>query len=89
MKISSCRFPRRLTRCSFACCLFACSTFFAAAVVQAQRLPNTVRPEHYSLTLTPDLKAATFTGSETIDITLAEPTSQHHPERPRPRPSSP
>ena len=33
-----------------------------------------MRPEHYTLTLTPDLKAATFTGVETIDVNLAEPT---------------
>ena len=66
---------RRLARHTVACCLFACSIFIAAATAQAQRLPNTVLPQHYSLTLTPDLKAATFTGSESIDITLAEPTS--------------
>jgi len=41
----------------------------------AQRLPNTVSPEHYTLSLTPDLKAATFSGSESIDITIAEPTN--------------
>jgi aminopeptidase N len=41
----------------------------------AQRLPDTVRPLHYSLTLTPDLKAATFTGIETIDVTLAKPSN--------------
>jgi len=41
----------------------------------AQRLPDTVRPEHYTLSLTPDLKAATFSGVETIDVTLAEPAS--------------
>ena len=41
----------------------------------AQRLPKTVLPEHYTLALVPDLKAATFTGAETIDVTLAEPTS--------------
>jgi aminopeptidase N/puromycin-sensitive aminopeptidase len=44
------------------------------AQANAQRLPQTVRPEHYTLTLTPDLKAATFSGIETIDVTLAEPT---------------
>jgi len=38
----------------------------------AQRLPKTVMPEHYSLLLTPDLKAATFSGNETIEVTLAE-----------------
>jgi aminopeptidase N/puromycin-sensitive aminopeptidase len=39
----------------------------------AQRLPQTVKPEHYALTLAPDLKTATFAGQETIDVTLAEP----------------
>jgi len=46
---------------------------FALQTSHAQRLPQTVRPEHYALTLTPDLKAATFSGKETIDVTLAEP----------------
>jgi len=46
------------------------------STASAQRLPQTVRPEHYTLTLTPDLKAATFTGVETIDVNLAEPTDQ-------------
>ncbi len=40
----------------------------------AQRLPQTARPDHYSLLLAPDLKAATFTGDETIDVTLTEPS---------------
>jgi aminopeptidase N/puromycin-sensitive aminopeptidase len=67
---------------------FRCSSPFsrtilcAAAVVLslvpasafAQRLPDTVRPDHYTLTLTPNLTAATFTGVESIDVTLAEPT---------------
>ena len=39
----------------------------------AQRLPQTVRPEHYALTLAPDLKAATFSGKEEIDVSVAEP----------------
>jgi aminopeptidase N/puromycin-sensitive aminopeptidase len=44
-------------------------------LLRAQRLPSTVRPEHYTLTLTPDLKAATFSGVESIDLDLAEPTA--------------
>jgi aminopeptidase N/puromycin-sensitive aminopeptidase len=63
-------------------------SFFAASVAflslfltlaspaNAQRLPQTVRPEHYALTLTPDLNAATFSGVESIDVTLAEPTNR-------------
>ena len=65
--------------------MFACSRsmFRLAAVAavlsltglaqhaNAQRLPKTVVPEHYTLYLVPDLKAATFTGDETIDVTLA------------------
>ena len=39
----------------------------------AQRLPDTVRPQHYSLILTPDLKTATFTGSEKIDVQIEKP----------------
>ena len=50
----------------------ALTSFIARA--EGQRLPQTVRPEHYSLALTPDLKAATFTGDETIDVTLTEPS---------------
>ncbi len=46
------------------------------STASAQRLPQTVRPEHYSLILTPDLKAATFSGVETIDVNLAEPTDR-------------
>jgi len=58
------------------------STLFAALTLllsssairgNAQRLPQTVKPEHYSLTLAPDLKAATFTGKESIDVTLLQP----------------
>ncbi|MDE3201657.1 MAG: M1 family metallopeptidase [Acidobacteriota bacterium] len=41
----------------------------------AQRLADTVIPEHYSLTLTPNLKAATFSGVESIEVSIKEPTT--------------
>jgi aminopeptidase N len=51
---------------------FVCLAMLSAISATAQRLPKTVKPEHYSLTLTPDLKAATFGGAESIEVTLAE-----------------
>ena len=42
-------------------------------VARAQRLPQTVKPEHYTLTLAPDLKTATFAGKESIDVVLDQP----------------
>ena len=38
------------------------------------RLPRTVRPRRYDLTLEPDLDAATFSGEETIAVEVVEPT---------------
>jgi aminopeptidase N len=67
--------PSHLKRFAFTCCLFVAVTIAATLPSKAQRLPSTARPQHYSLTLSPDLKAATFTGSELIDVTLADPTS--------------
>ncbi|MFC5862941.1 M1 family metallopeptidase [Acidicapsa dinghuensis] len=52
---------------------FTLSVFAFTQCMQAQRLPKTVRPEHYTLTLSPDLQAATFTGDESVDVVLAEP----------------
>ena len=49
--------------------------FTAPPALHAQRLPEGVHPERYSLTLTPDLKAATFAGEETIDVVLDHPSS--------------
>jgi aminopeptidase N len=42
--------------------------------LHAQRLPGGVHPEHYGLSLTPDLQTATFSGEETIDLTLDAPS---------------
>jgi aminopeptidase N/puromycin-sensitive aminopeptidase len=53
-------------------CLFVAP----AQQADAQRLPTIVKPEHYALALTPDLKAATFAGVETIDVTIGEPTDR-------------
>jgi aminopeptidase N len=39
-------------------------------------LPKTVVPVHYALEFTPDFDRLTFTGSELIDIDIAEPTSR-------------
>ena len=47
----------------------------SSSMLQAQRLPDGVHPEHYSLVLAPDLKAATFTGEETIDVVLDRPSA--------------
>ena len=55
---------------ALASCLFA-----AARPVSAQRLPTNVKPQHYTLHLTPDIAAASFTGSETLDVTLAAPSA--------------
>jgi aminopeptidase N len=67
--------PLRIARCTFSCCIVALLALAATFTAQAQRLPNTVLPQHYSLNLTPDLKTATFAGSETIDVTLAQPAN--------------
>ena len=42
---------------------------------RGQRLALTAHPEHYQLILTPNLKDATFTGNEKIDVVLSGPTN--------------
>ncbi|MHB1957413.1 MAG: M1 family metallopeptidase [Acidobacteriaceae bacterium] len=69
---------RFYSRYFFANLFVACAvplflTFVPA--LQAQRLSTDVTPQHYSLTLEPDLKAATFTGVEEIDVMLAKPST--------------
>src|ERR1700749_1037384 len=54
-------------------CVLAC--LVAVSCASAQRLPDNVRPEHYALRFTPDLKAATYTGEESIEVTVAQPTA--------------
>ena len=40
------------------------------------RLPRAVEPEHYDLTLSPDLASATFTGEERARVRVHEPTAE-------------
>jgi aminopeptidase N/puromycin-sensitive aminopeptidase len=63
------------TRAAFAASTALFCFFLPVRFASAQRLSQNVRPEHYTLTLKPDLKAATFSGIESIDVTLAEPTN--------------
>ena len=46
---------------------------FAALPLAAARLPQSVIPDHYAITITPDLPGEKFSGNETIDVTLKEP----------------
>jgi puromycin-sensitive aminopeptidase len=43
---------------------------------KSYKLPETVRPERYQLRLTPDLTACTFTGEETVSVTVQEPVTE-------------
>jgi len=54
--------------------LLALFVLLCACNAQAQRLPATVVPTHYTLELAPDLKSATFSGVESIDVNLSRPT---------------
>jgi aminopeptidase N len=54
---------------------FSSLIFLCCAGAQAQRLPGGVLPQHYSLTITPDLAQARFAGSETIEVVLDAPAS--------------
>lgn len=40
-----------------------------------QRLPQTVIPSHYAITITTDMEKETFHGEETIDVDVKEPAS--------------
>jgi puromycin-sensitive aminopeptidase len=43
---------------------------------QSYRLPTTVTPERYQIRLTPDLKTFTFTGEETVTLSVHEPVKE-------------
>jgi aminopeptidase N len=50
------------------------SVLLFALPAVAQRLPQTALPDHYRLTITPDLPSATFTGDEEIDLRITAST---------------
>ncbi|HEY1806344.1 MAG TPA: M1 family metallopeptidase [Terracidiphilus sp.] len=59
----------------FACGVAVALAFLAlSSSLFGQRLPTSVVPTHYTLKLSPDLKAATFSGEEAIDVNIAAPT---------------
>jgi len=45
----------------------------AALPLAAARLPVSVIPDHYAISITPDLAAQKFSGQETIDVEIKEP----------------
>ena len=51
------------------------SLLATSALAAAGRLPTGVVPTAYDLTVEPDAKALTFTGSETVKISVAAPTT--------------
>ncbi len=42
-----------------------------SGVSWGQRLPQNITPQHYTLAIAPEIAKATFSGTETIDVTLA------------------
>jgi aminopeptidase N len=51
------------------------AVLFMASTAEAQRLPGTVIPDHYTLWFAPDLEKETFRGRESIRVTLTEPAT--------------
>ena len=63
-----------IARTQFVLLAAVLGTFALAAPALAQRLPQTALPEHYRLTITPNLASATFAGDEEIDIRVTATT---------------
>ena len=56
--------------------LFMSFLVLTISLANAQRLPETARPENYKLTFTPDLENAKFEGDETIATRVLKPTNE-------------
>ena len=55
--------------------VFAVSLLFVSLGASAARLPQSVIPNLYSITIAPDLAAETYRGDESIDVDIKEPVS--------------
>ncbi len=71
MKFRICYFSAQAALAAASLAVLALSS---AQPARAQRLPTTVVPTHYTLALTPNLNDATFSGIESIDVNIAQPT---------------
>jgi aminopeptidase N len=54
--------------------LFFALVVAIAPIAGAQRLPELAKPQHYQITVAPDLDKEKFAGEETIDINVLKPT---------------
>jgi aminopeptidase N len=59
---------------SFLALLFAAALGTVAPAFAGTRLPSTVVPSRYAITLAPDLATASFSGEESIDVAVKAPT---------------
>src|SRR5438132_3934206 len=55
--------------------VLAVSLLFVSVGVSAARLSQSVIPNHYAITITPDLAAETYRGDESIDVDVKEPVT--------------
>ena len=55
--------------------VIAVSVLFVSLGASAARLPQSVIPNHYAITIAPDLVAETYRGDEAIDVDVKEPVS--------------
>ena len=55
--------------------LVIAAVLFFGTFANAQRLPDTAVPDHYRVTLAPNFDKDNFTGEETIQVRVLEPTS--------------
>ena len=49
---------------------------FLTSSLLAQRLPQTVMPSHYKLSLDPNIEQKQFSGEETIDVSVNAPVKE-------------